>query len=240
METNHANSHHQLQKDNAPQISALLRLSRKYEVQHLWDSAFPVLVSWHPTTLEGFQQLYDSYKGRTAANPLAGPTTAMSILNLVRELGLRSMLPVAIFRCAQYPLDTILVGNRSDILDLRDQITCAKVREKLLWGQAEIYAFTTRSSIASCTTPIACPNVRLKLWGAVKRAWVGDVDKPSEGLHIQPWAPILQWDKLRGLLCKPCLEQDEKAFKAAQASLWQRLPEICGLESWETLMDPID
>lgn len=235
-------SHRTLQPFNVAQVSAILRLSRKYQVEHLYEAAYPVLVSWHPTTLEDFVRFSETHADKLFPDPASAPETAIKILNLVHELGVRSLLPVAILRCARWPLETFLVGatTSNEHLALIDQIACAKAREKLLWAQSEIYAFTTRISSLSCDNDQVCPTVRLRVWAGVSRAWAGDVDKPSKGRSLQPWAPMLQWEKLRALLCRRCAEADERAFKAARASLWQRLPEICGLESWETLIKPIN
>ena len=75
----------------------MLRLGKKYGIDHLWDSAKERLAVELPTTLECWDKAYDD-KDRKAKTHVYH---AFDFVNVLFDVGIKSLLPAAYLACIE-------------------------------------------------------------------------------------------------------------------------------------------
>lgn len=203
------------------ELSAVLLLSRKYDYRTLWAKTLPSLSYWHPRTLAQWDQLRFS----EAVKP-HGQWHAFDLLELVLELGISVMLPAALLRVSFLPLEVLLHGRVTGArasLDVRHQHMCIIARENTRFGSHE---FLMDAEQPTCTNREACLMTQVAVLRQLQRRGSRSSFNPLQKI---------KWPSLSVAFCSGCLEAFAEKHNAARAALWDRLPLLFGLKSWEVL-----
>ncbi|KAK7466202.1 hypothetical protein VKT23_004925 [Stygiomarasmius scandens] len=147
-------------------------------------------------------------------------------LRLIIQAGLKSLLPSAILFCCQRPAGTIL--NDASI-PLSYRTLCIAAQDNLRAAQRE-HMYKMFNHITPCLTNGCISNKYTRL----------DSINLLGGLEKMDRDPLYTWEfqqwKETGL-CSACIKQEKKRFEAGKALIWETLPEILKLGTWEELED---
>lgn len=150
--------------------SAFLRLGDKYNIASLQDQATRRFKSFFPSTLEGFDKLYDAYNKLNlfsdtdvdiASSPVVeadntqdlllsvGRQDFISMINLFRNHGLRDQLPLVFYFCAQLPVSALVDAHTRGELMSEDFKCCLRGRDALA-GVGSLIMRLAASEFHSC------------------------------------------------------------------------------------------
>ncbi|KAJ7163138.1 hypothetical protein C8R46DRAFT_1102598 [Mycena filopes] len=208
-------------------LSAMLRLSKKYDFPLFREECVRRLKGEFPTTLHEF----DSVASRWAffRDDPGDQYTCLDVLALSREIGLHSVLPalyVALLGPSYMP-KILDINDKS--LGINDRLACVLGHTNLL----KLQSTTTLSWLhlndghiprEDCSSPKSCTD-------ALKTI--------SHGISF-PHPPTIcifsAWDvKWQGSLCKLCRHRAKDIYTAERETCWQQLPAAFGLPGWEDL-----
>ncbi|PIL26266.1 hypothetical protein GSI_12022 [Ganoderma sinense ZZ0214-1] len=215
------------------EISAAIRLGRKYKIAELYSKSMEFLQSHFPTTLP--------QHWTTAADIPPGWSTldAIGIINLARLTGKLSLLPSAFVTCicdtSPNP-NSIFRGNAGEgesskehKLSPNDLATC--FRGKTALRSATIGAVFRTFSPAGVSP--GCKKDAPACKTALSEVLLGLGDKLDLLLDGDPF---LSFGKFigtgpRGALgvCQPCMDMVRERGRRERQSVWARLPEILGI-----------
>jgi hypothetical protein len=221
-----------------PVIAGILRLSTKYDIEHLRNRAIVVLEYHYPPTLKLWDQ-------RDCWRDLG---TDFEALNLARETNVPQLLPGVMYECCtEYMVEEIVDCFRGNptIKELRiaspeDRRTCAAAAKELATRQYMACIAVTEPSqrIVKCATRQMCDHAKLN-WlqkiESTKRASPKGLDSASEFSPLDPDI-ILGWDSLQAGLCGACFSKAKERYKQTRMALWRDLPTLFKLPSWQKLM----
>jgi len=207
-------------------VAAILRLSKKYQIDYLRDDAIRRLTFEYPSTLKGREACVSKPWSRVGW--CKGCT--IDVINLARETGIHSVLPFAFWvLVAQSQTNYILEGRRRDdgtlaILSWADQKMCLLATDRVRVAHAnDMFGWLGEVS-PRCRTPHGCAKIRN---GHLVRLW----RPPSAALSLFGWKAS-DWKKG---LCDACADIGKKAYKEGRLLLWNKLPSLFGLPEWEEL-----
>ncbi|KAJ6452656.1 hypothetical protein C8R45DRAFT_1193756 [Mycena sanguinolenta] len=127
-------------------VASVLRMSQKYQVDHLRKRALVHLSRRYPISLDEF--------GCTAEwdNPIA-------VANLARHVSADWILPVVLSSCAWLDPEKLLDGS----LTPADALLCLRARDELqtYWSSKVLHFLCAPSRIPGCKTPEFCAHLRL-------------------------------------------------------------------------------
>ncbi|KAJ7225241.1 hypothetical protein B0H12DRAFT_1193319 [Mycena haematopus] len=223
-------------------IKGCLRLGNKYRVDYLSRRALIHLSATYDTTLHSWDQdVFHIFEGELEKRTWEPPdqTVCMiSAIQLIREVDALWLLPDAFYR-----LSVFFEEIRSHIIILggtyENEQICISPDDQTAFlngpglqtqsTSTDILRFLSHSpDIPGCTTSVACYRARL---AAIDRCRKAIRDSPSSPLTI--WGPS-SWQGFE-TVCPACLETMEKTHQDDRQDLWDKLPEIYGLPSWEEL-----
>ncbi|KII84010.1 hypothetical protein PLICRDRAFT_118796 [Plicaturopsis crispa FD-325 SS-3] len=203
-------------------IASILRVSKKYDIQHLYEKALEYLTAEFPGTL-------DDWDSRSIRIPSFNNGHYFDVINLARELTLPIILPAAFYLCLQrYSCEQILGGipNRtagevirlspSDqkvaIVGMR-QVVCASAATTFEWlGQ--------HHEVEGCSNRIACADAFHMTSHSIWKPF------PS-------YAALCIWDVEWGKdMCKKCVAFAKRRHSKGREFFWTRLPECFDLPPW--------
>jgi hypothetical protein len=207
-------------------VAGILRLSTKYEVRYLRQRATQHLLSVYSATLDEWDQrksgIIPSFSGR----PLA-------VLCLAREVDIPILLPAAMYGCVTSALEILLDGatlhDGSHVeLDWRDKRSCIVARSRLsdaLLGR--IFNFLLWPSPSGCSTAANCTIGRMKhLCRFQTRSLTMGGPRPLSKRFLKGFQDDV---------CGFCYSTAQTSFVGARRALWDDLPGIFGLPSWQEL-----
>ncbi|KDR77471.1 hypothetical protein GALMADRAFT_245645 [Galerina marginata CBS 339.88] len=215
-------------------ISILLRLGKKYEIDHLVAEGLRRLRADHPTTLAGWEKItsVEIYQAMDMEGQFGDYA---DIINLAHEQSVHSILPAAYLRCVLAGFDLKSFLPTTSILDL-----CTEARENCMVGRESIIRaangnfrlWRKRSGDLSpangCTTLRPCMDKQAK---AVEEfpLWKHDI---LTGALLAP----LKQTELAGF-CPKCAKAVRAKYNECREDLWKKLPEMFNLSGWEGLKD---
>jgi hypothetical protein len=209
-----------------PIISAVLRLSTKYDVDYLRRRACLHISAAAPGSLADYDAMLF-----TREQDVVPPH--FPFLLLVHGLGLTWALPVAFYGAACCPVELIIDGFSVEgthfVLPPALQRTCLIARAILSTSQhQDIYGFMRSGPTDGCLTQAAngCQIGRLAA-----------LEAASKISAVEPFAfahPIV-WDRIRPVMCHVCQLAAETKQQAPRQKVWDSLPSIFGLPSWDEL-----
>ncbi|KAJ7081128.1 hypothetical protein B0H15DRAFT_803736 [Mycena belliarum] len=198
---------------NLHALASVLRLGRKYEVEHLCQRATSVLRDIYPATLTAFlaRKPPPGYTERTGDDFRA--------LALAQEHQVRSALPGIYYACARQGPGAVLASA----LAFPDKARCVRATEtfRTHWTR-RIHAglFPT----PACATPGHCDAQRF--------AWLRGHGLPDfDGV----FAGDFKWGEVG--LCTPCIASAATISHFERAALWIALPALFDLPPWKDLVN---
>lgn len=209
-------------------VAGVLRLSTKYQAATLRKYAVHYLVTEYPLSLS-------KWKKKDRQSLLKPPQKIGVMLALATEADVRFILPAIYYDACRLPLAKVL----PQILGIPNptaQVVCSEFilgREKLLEFETKhVLAFLQPSFHRPyCSQPQHDTNM---LRQAAQEALVKSTDSPSYQQRCV--------DDPAGMaaalnLCADCRGVVEAKIKTAQRKLWNGLPVMFGLPSWEKLRE---
>ncbi|KAK0194229.1 hypothetical protein F5146DRAFT_425845 [Armillaria mellea] len=210
-------------------ISAMLRLGKKYEVEHLFKPAFKHLSTLFPSTLSGWlSRTYESietFNGLPlAAYQLAKETQCLSLLSA-------SMYSMIVTMKVGRVLDGVTLpdGSHVDISQANKIMWCHMRNHFLTLQRTKILRFLFED-IPGCQYQYQCNNVKygiIRDLSKVSRAF----DFPGCGLFDVP----LVWEGVKAGLCMSCGNIAFEQWAVEREKVWENLPAMFKLSSWQDL-----
>ncbi|KAF7364320.1 hypothetical protein MSAN_01092100 [Mycena sanguinolenta] len=204
------------------ELSSVLRLSDKYDVATLRESMVSILCDIYPSSL-------DEWLKRDEAVPPGyriARQDCLTVLNLARELNIRSILPGAMYLVAVTQGLSVLYGGpgkRIRNVDDRKRYTLAFPELMLARRRVAATFLIREEEVDDCENEEGeCDTERF--------CWLAE-DLPSEP---DPLKGELYWNDFD--VCSPCLEQARETYNEAREELWDSLPDIFDLGTWEELL----
>lgn len=206
-------------------VRAFLRLGRKYGIDHLQAEALTRLSIDYPCTLQGYDECIKGHK----TIDLEG-NTHFAIVDLARENDIPSILPMAFYLCCEEaqgidPKSRIVhpADNLDAFLPTEDMITCYLGQKRLL-GLQMIETFgwlDVRSPAESAHT--RCTIAKKEIFYAMS-------------YPLTPFCPLCPWTPnwIRAM-CSDCAIKAQQRHIHGRAEIWDQLPVVFGLPSWEQL-----
>lgn len=239
-------------------LSAILRLSTKYCMNALRLKAIRYLAATWGTTLEGHDDIIHQAMTRPF-NPENGSyphVHPLHVLNLARETNVEVVIPSALYFLSLYPLPLLLEGSHPKLsVDVThpsrpsSQIGAQDIAhygliyqyrlEKMLYFIRTLCLdrpLATNCSKAGTTSILAgrrvtfrnCSHVINKMGAMLSRSW----ELRTGPLHFMQQA-VGELPKIG--LCDPCREAFEEDVRALREEVWNRIPALVGLPSWDVL-----
>ncbi|TBU22185.1 hypothetical protein BD311DRAFT_733341 [Dichomitus squalens] len=202
------------------QISALIRLANKYQLESIERQAVECLKTVFTDAFEEWNSPpQDALK-------LADPQQVVEVVYLARLTNCSSMLPLACYHCALLGEEVLNSLTSDGELDSEDVRRCVGGYRQLCELKTTIPTrlFGHPPSV-SCRSPIMCGELLRRL--EEKAALVYETPKLLNSVE--------QWT-LSFPLCGMCQEELDERDRARRRELWQKLPEMFGLvdevKSW--------
>ncbi|KAJ6575563.1 hypothetical protein DFH09DRAFT_1361754 [Mycena vulgaris] len=203
------------------ELVSVLRLSDKYDVPVLRDSMLSIMSLIYPST-------FDKWPTRTTPPGYRALTSDdLVALAIAVKMEIRSVLPVVMYDlCCSTELAS---GNASTrrikIGDAEYRDKCIAAIPRLMAAQKAGLGYLTRDEDNNCGSPAECDAERLR-WLAL------ELEDPV----LDPLAEEAEESWLSFALCPPCLGAAKVAHIDARRKLWDALPDIFGLGTWEELL----
>ncbi|ESK92286.1 hypothetical protein Moror_4684 [Moniliophthora roreri MCA 2997] len=207
-------------------LSGILRLSTKYQVDYLRQRVYRVLSELYPTTLE-------EWDARDAfVNLETFEARPFAVFLLAKETNLPTLLPAALYLCADsqdigFILDGLpSIDNTHIELDWPDKKACIRARETLSIAlRTRLFAFLTgQMDFPGCHRTSMCNNTRWK--------WLQGVEA-SLGSGV--FSVSFPWAQYQSGVCDSCHRLSRDHYVAERQKLWDELPVLFGLPTWEEL-----
>ncbi|RDX49012.1 hypothetical protein OH76DRAFT_1351425 [Lentinus brumalis] len=211
-------------------VSACIRLGKKYQMTELYSECAQFLRNHYTTD-------FDRWTGHAYwAPPSFSDLHAIGVVNLARLTGEASILPTALLACTLLRSDILRGFTRADgtqeILGAEDLARCfdAKARVVEVTIAARLRTFHPEVS-AQCKSG---PRCRVALCSALrmleqKISSRQAAEEPRRvGDPLGPATSVCSYDQLG--LCTTCEDMVRVRDLQARKELWNRLPEIVGVE----------
>jgi len=196
-------------------ISGILRISTKYGMHQLRNKCIAIIQDKFPSTLKGCDDVLS--RGIQYV-----PSEIVRIIPLARETTVPKVLPWAFYLCAHISVDEILANS---VLDWRDKALCLAGKERL-W---EMQKTLTHSFLLDFKQAPGCSTgCHARVPRALK---LNDI----ESLRINPH-PLEEYTDWKSLtVCNKCLQAVETQHKEGREKVWQMLPSIFHLGTWDDI-----
>ncbi|KAF7297799.1 BTB domain-containing protein [Mycena kentingensis (nom. inval.)] len=220
------------------ELSALLRLSKKYDIASFRKRCIECLKSEFPTTLEAYDAMPEDWEHLYVPQECKSVQLRVHVANLSREVGLHSVLPGVLYGlvAACDPNAEGILSDEFQALNVADQLLCFKAFAKFVRRYDTTPLRWLAEDVAipcdGCEDPEACEEERKTL----ALAWATDAFTVA---HIlDSWDHDTDWQnsKTQKGLCDPCLTQGREIHQSARAEWWIKLPSYFDLPPWEELL----
>ncbi|KAJ7678151.1 hypothetical protein DFH06DRAFT_567246 [Mycena polygramma] len=206
-----------------PIVSGILKLSTKYDVEYLRRRALLHLSAALPQSLEEFDSC-------NTFNPFGSNGSVFSLLVLVHDLGLTWALPISFYLAACSPVESIIDGTmfNGTRVHLPPEIQKAVLVARCTLGVTrvqETFRFLRYLPCEDCLSPTLCRDRGRHT-----------LDGLGEAPRINPLGSFVRWWSYLSLsVCAPCLLAAQKEHGASRRKIWDALPAMFGLDTWEVL-----
>ncbi|KAF7306301.1 BTB domain-containing protein [Mycena indigotica] len=137
------------------------------------------------------------------------------------------VLPTAFYFLCYFDMRDILNSPQWPLLSPVDQETTIVSYTKQRLACPPILPFLRIPFVKGCTSLKECDDYRIQNLANVHNWNISD-----------PLWSYRDWTPFENLICAYCLKQAEEYHRQARRKLWDKLPEIYGLPSWEELASP--
>jgi hypothetical protein len=214
-------------------LAAILRLSTKYDVFPLRSRAISAITPLYPTTLAEFHQRR-VIEDKLPAWSFTGRPIA--ILALAEECRIPSVVPAALFGLTTHPsacfFDDLVVPGPAGS---RFRLSHAQLRTVVL-GRDRLLQAIREGPMRFLATFSAAPLCGTR---ACKNAFTIQLQEGWEnvpGTHPAFQPEAVPWARLSSDgACLSCLKYVRREHRQGQEALWDRLPELFGLGSWDAV-----
>ncbi|KAK7064946.1 BTB domain-containing protein [Favolaschia claudopus] len=200
-------------------LTGVLRMSHKYDINHLRKRALVHISANFPITLEQFSVREKSgWYMELTANDLA----MLSVL--ARELSFEWILPSAFYdMCAFGSKSTILRGPNS-IEDKIQLMSACRSFDRMAVTDMLDFLWPDQDPVDGCISFKHCSKAKIQCrrmaetWRRTAQVGPLGIWEPSDfdGLHV----------------CDACLANSKAQYQTAQQAFWGTLPETFGLPNW--------
>jgi hypothetical protein len=205
-------------------LAGILRLSTKYEIPYLRQRA---LLHLDTVMCNTFQD-YDARESKRTV-----PRTeclAFLIADLVHEMDLPWLLPTVLYICTQF-FEKIVTGyiyrGEKRWMNSLQQVACIEAIKPLTqWHRKDILSFLYWTNVEGCKSSSQCNQGRLKI---LKKYSCYTLRTPLRSFSDQ------FEEVARKVFCTTCFTTSRNAHLAAREALWESLPGLFNLASWEAL-----
>ncbi|KAJ7241866.1 hypothetical protein C8J57DRAFT_1368781 [Mycena rebaudengoi] len=197
-------------------VAGVLRLSQKYQVEHLRKRALLHLSERYPTSLAD----WDTDSKWTHLH--------VEAVNLAREVSALWILPLALYRCCDHlGISALLSGDTR--LDERDYRRCVEATLQLHTTHTSFMLdfLLNPASIPGCLSAAHCVPLRMHYRRTYDR--LRHARLPLNVMRTSGWE-FFQ-------VCAPCLAHMKERHAAAMEECWADLPAIFDVLDWESLED---
>ncbi|KAJ6474495.1 hypothetical protein C8R47DRAFT_710507 [Mycena vitilis] len=208
------------------ELSSVLRLSDKYDVSILRKATLSILSDLYPGSLDRWA------KRESPPGYRNSDSDHIPALNLAVKMNILPILPVVMYEvCCRIDLDTIVDGKG------RDRIEDKGYRKKCILGYSRLQA-AHREALrylerdqeeepCRVTPECNCDAERLR--------WIGCELRNEDEMDPLLDRNLKEWDNLE--VCPECLESVKDKYDEARQTLWDELPVIFDLGTWEELLE---
>jgi len=219
-------------------LAGILRLSTKYFIGHLRTQAIQYLTQTWSYSLRG----HDDMVNLALKSPLIDNTTypyvhPLHVLNLSNECNVRIVLPSVFYFLSLYPFHDILRGDHPKLMvehhsapspvlamqDIGKYTLMFQHRIDIILDFVRTFSDERPSCTKACTRGFAQLSLRLS------KSWMtrtGPLHYMLQAVHE------LTDDET---ICYPCRKAFRKDVEALREEIWEQLPSVVGLPSWEAL-----
>jgi len=202
-------------------VSGMLRLSTKYMIVSLRQRCISILKARFPATFPDYNAMISHPHRKHYKSD-----DVMRTVLLARECNVREILPYAYYCVARMGLTRIVTDTAADI-SWREKATCLVGRERLRWAEMSLsHSFLFAFQPApNCQTPqCAVAHGPQKEWRVLEAA-----RSPN------PLKLFVRWQALN--VCGECIAHAQAQHQAGREEVWQHLPVIFELPSWDELQE---
>ncbi|KDR79555.1 hypothetical protein GALMADRAFT_243654 [Galerina marginata CBS 339.88] len=211
-----------------PLLSSMLRLGKKYEIQKVYDAALERIKLEFPESLAQWDETFPP--GTGGLSRIGGH--AVDLLDILLDLGVRKLLPLAYFRCAWLSVETIFrpmaredgeairlpIGAIETVLSGKERLRHAVLEHRFGW----VKTYTPGFHRPGCVTPLFCERSALCTM--------------RDSANFSAACAFLSYDVfLAQSFCQNCFAQVKAASEAGRQKIWDELPSYFGLPAWKDL-----
>jgi len=220
-------------------LAGILRLSTKYLIPRLRIQAIQYLTKTWPYTIRGHDEMVN--QALTAADSVDGTTYPyvhpLHVLKLAREVDIQIIVPSALYFLSIYPLKQLQRGEHpklqsnhpsrpSNELSLEDVSQYTLMYQHRINIILEFICHSCRER--KCQTQKECPQVS-------SRFNIDQTRIPSMGV-FRLMAQAIECINKDDTICGPCKRAFCEEVSVLRERLWEELPSVVGLRSWEDLL----
>lgn len=204
------------------EISGILRLSTKYNILPLRTKAIAQYLTQFPSTLQGWDAADSNYWDLSYI---------IELIVLFRETNALECLPSTMYICSRFSMYELLHGHEHEHVNLssEDNVACIMGREELIQAQEDFsYSFVFKfNPPADCQTSSLCAK-------GAKRNMHNFHHKRHNLTNMFALQRCTDWSWMQGI-CPVCMEQAQLLHKSGRRAVWELLPKIFDLGSWEEI-----
>ncbi|KAJ6596410.1 hypothetical protein DFH09DRAFT_905327 [Mycena vulgaris] len=202
------------------ELWSALRLSDKYDIPVLRHLMISILREIYPSTLKEW------------ATRKPPPRYTAHVGNHLSEMSIRRILPAVMYAvCYKLTLNLIVSGYgtalKIKIQNKEYQNRCILAIPRLMVAQRNSVGYVTVYEDIECNDPSSC-NTEPLLWLAL------DLDDEDT---LNPLTNHKLGSRHVFAVCPSCLESARETCQDARDALWEELPEIFDLGTWEELLE---
>jgi hypothetical protein len=208
-------------------MAALLKLGAKYEAHSLRRKAIDILAPSFPTQFADYITLQEK-KRRDAALNLTGFNTVPELFALVLafEVAAPSLLPYGLHKL-QREADTDLTYIVDGVDGREGRLYLTSTLQRALLRGRPAVSRLSRTVVFPTMFDDSCPE---SLCDAAKLAFLAQNCRPDGYLDPLLWR---SFGHVAGDAA--CSEMIEHNYRVGRQKVWKQLPQVYGLQSWETL-----
>jgi hypothetical protein len=205
------------------EIEGILSLASKYDIPYLRRRALAQFREYYPDDFDVWSTMR-WLCGTDWQDSAPNPAT----LDLARKVGALCAIPAIMLRMSFGGLDEHLLAN----LGPGDRSSMLMGMSKL-WSRTLLHVYGWFFQAApDCPSPEYCLKKRINVLRDLENSTVQDTLCPS--MSYPYWYDgLLQHED--DYICKACESAADKCYDKGKLELWEELPSIFGLPSWEEL-----
>ncbi|TEB22712.1 hypothetical protein FA13DRAFT_1798571 [Coprinellus micaceus] len=226
------------------QLAGVLRLATKYCAQRIRSQAIRFLIYTWSHTIQGHDLMTVTAMTTDAVDDLTYPFVhPLHVLNLARETDVEVLIPSATYFLSVYPLSEILAGDHPKLAIKHpsrptSQLSPADLQSYTLMFQHRVHVgldFIRRtcgkwtSPTPGCSNP-ECPKAFSRLVSRLQRSW--NPRTAAIFFMLQVSHEAMATDRI----CPSCRKVFVTEVEALRSEVWDKLPSVVGLSSWEELV----